>query len=285
MRRFAVIGSPIGHSLSPILHSAAYRALGIEDAHYGRIEVPAGALADFLGSAQARELEGLSVTMPGKPEAFALASAHDAISDALEVSNTLLRRPDGSWRAENHDVHGIAAALADHGASAVAVIGVLGSGATAASALAAGARMGAARALVSARDPQRAQGLVELGQRLSVAVDLVPWERSDEVLEADAVVSALSLPGAEAVASAWAGPSLPAELPVLLDALYDPWPPPLAALLAQRGAEVASGLEMLVHQADMQLRSMLGIAEAPREAMLAAARAELRGRASARTTG
>jgi shikimate dehydrogenase len=276
-RRFAVIGAPVGHSLSPVLHTAAYRALGIEDAHYGRHEVASGELAAFLSAGPGRELDGLSVTMPGKPEAFALASERDEVSRRLGVANTLLRLPDGTWRAENHDVHGIAATLRDHGAGAVATGAVLGSGATALSALAALLELGARTVLLSARSPEKLEALHRFAREAGAETVQVPWDAHHAALEAEAVVSALAAEGARAVADRWRergaqGLPLPG---VLLDVLYDPWPAPIAEVVQRAGGEVADGLEMLAHQADMQVRSMLHIPEAPVALMLAAARDEL----------
>lgn len=271
MRRFAVVGSPIDHSLSPLLHRVAYRRLGVRDAEYSRYEVPAGELAAFLTEGPGRSLSALSVTMPGKAEAFAMAVEHDDTSALLGVANTL-HRVEGGWRAENHDVHGIAQALRDHGVSRILTLGVLGSGATAASALAAGARLGASEVLVSARDRAKIEQLGPVAQRLGLRLEAVAWERSHQVLEADAVVSALALAGARAVAAAWELRTVPVTARAVLDVLYAPSPPPLTTLLRTRGIETADGLEMLVHQADMQLRAMLGIAQAPTAVMLTAAR-------------
>ncbi|WP_422114539.1 shikimate dehydrogenase [Brachybacterium sp. UNK5269] len=274
-RRFAVIGSPVAHSLSPVLHRTAYEVLGIADAVYDRHDVPAGQLRAFLTEGPGRELDGLSVTMPGKPEAFALAAEADATSQALGVSNTLIRRPDGRWRAENHDVHGIAAALGDHGAGSPRTGAVLGSGATALSAVAALISLGVTDLLLTARSPHKLAPLQELAGGAGLAVRLVPWEHRHRLLETEVLVSALAAEGARAVAGQWrALPHLPAP-GVLLDVLYDPWPAPIAAVVAAAGGEVADGLEMLAHQADRQLRSMLGIAAAPVPQMLAAARAAL----------
>lgn len=273
-RRFAVVGSPVEHSLSPVLHRTAYELLGIEDAVYARHEVGSGELAEFLEHGPGRGLRGLSVTMPGKPEAFALSVRTDETSRRLGISNTLLR-VDGGWRAENHDVHGIVAAIRDHGAHAPGTGAVLGSGATALSALAALIELGAHTVLLSARTPQKLAPLEEFARSHAVGVVQIPWQRHHEVLTADAVVSALAVEGAHAVAEQW---SELASLPVpgvLLDVLYDPWPAPIAAVVQHAGGEVADGLEMLAHQADMQVRSMLGIPAAPVEQMLAAARAQL----------
>ncbi|MDN5822402.1 MAG: shikimate dehydrogenase [Brachybacterium sp.] len=274
-RRFAVVGSPVGHSLSPVLHRTAYTVLGITDAEYARHEVSAGALEGFLARGPGQELSGLSVTMPGKPEAFALAAETDATSRALGVANTLLRREDGSWRAENHDVHGIMAALRDHGARSGGSGAVLGSGATALSAVAALIELGVDTVLLCARSAEKLSVLEEFATRHGTEVQRVPWDRHHEVRGADCVGSARASDGAHAGAAQWrARPSLP-QADVLLDVLYDPWPAPLAAVVRDAGGEVADGLEMLAHQADMQLRSMLGVPVAPVVQMLAAARREL----------
>lgn len=275
MRRFAVVGSPIAHSLSPLLHATAYRELGIEDAAYERHEVGAGELADFLAG-PGQELGGLSVTMPGKPEAFALAAERDSTSEILGVANTLLRRPGGSWRAENHDVHGIVAALRDHGAGTPRRAAVLGSGATAASAVLALCRMGAEEILLSARSAEKLTPLATLASDQGARPVLVPWADAADLMSAEVAVSALAAPGARALAEDWSARSALPVVPLLLDVLYDPWPAPLAALLAARGSEVASGLEMLVHQADMQVRSMLAVPSAPVAPMLDAAQQALR---------
>lgn len=275
---FAVIGSPIAHSLSPVMHRAAYAALGVEGPTYEAFDVADGELEEFLIRGAGRELDGLSVTMPGKPEAFAIAREHDHVSQRLSISNTLLRRTDGSWRAENHDVHGVVASLADHGITAVRRGGVIGSGATAVSAAYALVTMGAAELLLTARSPQKLAALGEQARGFGARPQLVPWEESHRVLEADAVVSAVAAVGAPAVREQWAAVAQMATPTVFLDVLYEPWPSPLTSLVQQRGGEVASGLEMLVHQAGEQVRSMVGVERAPLEAMREAAWAELRRR-------
>lgn len=271
MRRFAVVGSPIGHSLSPVLHAAAYRVLGIDDARYDAHEVGAGELQRFLEGPVGRELQGLSVTMPGKPEARALAARADAPSEALGISNTLIRLPDGGWRAENHDVHGIAASLRAHGAEAPRTAGVIGSGATALSAVLALMDMGCDELLLTARSPEKLRPALDLAEARGVRARGIDWAAAHDALEADVAVSALALQGARDLAARWEGRVLPRP-GVALDVLYEPWPAPIAAALERGGTEVADGLEMLAHQADMQVRSMLDVQRAPVEAMLSAAR-------------
>lgn len=273
-RRFAVVGSPVEHSLSPVLHRTAYELLGISDAVYERHQVRSGELAQFLREGPGRGLQGLSVTMPGKPEAYALGIEADETSRRLGISNTLIRTGQ-QWRAENHDVHGIVAALRDHGADSPVTGAVLGSGATALSALAALAELGVQRVLLSARSAHKLAPLEEFAATRGVAVDRIPWERHHEVLTAEVAVSALAVDGARAVAEQWRAQSGLAVPGVLLDVLYDPWPAPIADVIQCAGGEVADGLEMLAHQADMQLRSMLAVPAAPVREMLTAARTEL----------
>ncbi|MFC0674267.1 shikimate dehydrogenase family protein [Brachybacterium hainanense] len=275
--RFAVVGSPIGHSLSPVLHRAAYRALGLEGPTYVAHEVRAGELAVFLAEGPGRELGGVSVTMPGKPEAFALAQERDEVSERLGISNTLVRRPDGSWRAENHDVHGIVASFADHGCTRIRRGGVLGSGATSLSAADALLEMGAQEILLSARSPEKLDPILSHVRARGARSRVVGWSTSHEVLEADAVVSAIAAPGSPSLRAAWeAVPEAELRIPeVFLDVLYDPWPSPLTGLVSARGGEIASGLEMLVHQAARQVGSMLRLDEVPIAPMREAAREAL----------
>lgn len=279
--RFGVIGSPVQHSLSPVLHRTAYEVLGLDGPTYDRFEVSAGQLAGFLADGPGRELSGVSVTMPGKPEAFALAAETDATSRALGISNTLIRREDGTWRAENHDVYGIVAALRDHGARAPRTGAVLGSGATAMSAVASLLELGVRVILLSARSPHKLAPLEALAATEKVSVRHVPWSSSQLLLDAEVVISALAVEGAHAVAEEWEGRSSLTAPTLFLDVLYDPWPAPLAAVITGLGGEVVDGLEMLAHQADQQVRSMLGVPAAPVSAMLVAARSELAGRGTA----
>jgi len=131
---FCVVGSPIEQSLSPVLHTAAYKHLGLDFA-YGKNEVPAGGLRNFLSSS---DLSGVSVTMPLKVEAFALAASHDQDSLTTGVSNTLVRST-GGWRGFNTDVYGISQALSDVSEPRNTL--VIGSGATARSGLVALAKL------------------------------------------------------------------------------------------------------------------------------------------------
>ncbi|GAB2549107.1 shikimate dehydrogenase [Brachybacterium huguangmaarense] len=276
-RRFAVVGSPIAHSLSPAMHARAYRALGVEDASYRAIEVGEGGLARFLAGPEGRALTGLSVTMPLKREAFALADRHDAVSAALGVANTLVR--DGpEWRAENHDVAGIVETVRALDAGALRTGSVIGSGATALSALAALSGLGVRDAVLTARRPEALAPLLDLAAAEGIACRVGPWDTRLAALDVDVSVCALALPGARDLAAHLAEhPGAPVPR-VLMDVLYEPWPAPVAAVAGQRGSLVGDGLSMLAHQAARQVESMLGVPEAPVALMLEAARAELAAR-------
>lgn len=169
-KHFAVVGNPIDHSLSPNIHSAAYEYLGL-DWDYSRFQVPEGSLREFLG-ADGSHLSGISVTMPLKLEAAALASSCDEIVSELQIANTLLKK-DNEFIAFNTDVFGIEMALAESWGSSIERVAILGSGATAQSALYAVSRRAAnAKVLIYARDLSRTQSIQGLGTKLGIAIEV-----------------------------------------------------------------------------------------------------------------
>jgi shikimate dehydrogenase len=259
-RRAAVLGSPIAHSRSPQLHLAAYRALGLGDWTYDRIECTADQLP-ALASGLGPEWVGLSVTMPGKFAALRFADEHTTRAEMVGSANTLVRTAEG-WRADNTDIDGVTGALGTVHGSAV----VVGSGGTAPAAVAALAGLGTARLTIAARDQAKAAPLVDLAERLGVPAqwcDLDAPELAGLAAEAGAVVSTIPADVAERYAATLA------RTPVLLDAIYDPWPTPLAAAVQAAGGRVVSGLQMLLNQAFAQVEQFTGL-PAPKEAMRAA---------------
>ncbi|MBI5160472.1 MAG: shikimate dehydrogenase [Micrococcales bacterium] len=237
-RRLAVLGSPIAHSRSPQLHTAAYRVLGL-DWEYERIEVREGGLADLIGGL-GPQWRGLSLTMPLKREALRVADAVDARAAELAQANTLVLS-DAGVRAFSTDVDGVLGALASLGVGPVRSATVLGGGATAESAVAARRTLGA-EGTVGVRTPARAA-------RLGASARVLPL--AEAPMDAAVVVSTVP-----------AGAELPVRVPdrpgVLLDVVYDPWPTPLATAWRARGGRVANGLEMLLHQALGQVRAFVG---------------------------
>lgn len=253
-RRAGVLGSPISHSRSPDVHLAAYRALGLASWTYDRIECTAEqvpALVAGLGP----EWVGLSVTMPNKFAALAVATERTERAALVGSANTLVHTPAG-WRADNTDIDGVIGALTGVRASRAAV---LGSGGTAPAAVVGLASLGVTDIAVLARNRERADVLVDIGGRLGVDTRWVTLGVDVDV-DVDVVVSTLPAAAAAEHAHTVAG------VPVLLDAIYDPWPTPLASAVQARGGRVISGLDMLLHQAVAQVEQFTGL-PAPKEVM------------------
>ncbi|MFJ6953362.1 shikimate dehydrogenase, partial [Micromonospora aurantiaca] len=137
-RRAAVVGKPIAHSISPVIHAAGYAAAGLTGWSYTRIEAGADELPGLVAGL-GPEWAGLSVTMPGKEAALALADEVSPVAAAVGAANTLVRRQDGTWYADNTDVTGMVEVLTGAGCTAGAVVTVLGAGGTARAAIAAAA--------------------------------------------------------------------------------------------------------------------------------------------------
>lgn len=259
-RKAAVLGKPIAHSKSPQLHLAAYRALGLTGWTYERIECDADQLPGVVGGF-GPEWVGVSVTMPGKFAALRFADERTDRAQRVGSANTLVRTPTG-WRADNTDIDGVAGALGSASGRAL----VCGSGGTAPAAVAGLAQLGVSGITVVARNPDKAARLVELGNAMGVATrfcDLDGGGLADEVAAADALVSTIPAD----VAARYAGTL--SAIGVLLDAVYDPWPTPLAAAVTAAGGRVISGVQMLLHQAFAQVEQFTGL-PAPREAMTCA---------------
>lgn len=263
VRKAAVLGSPIAHSRSPQLHLAAYRALGLPWT-YERIECTAEqlpGLVDGLGP----EWVGLSVTMPGKEAALAYATERTERAELVGSANTLVRIDNG-WRADCTDVDGVLGALRGGGVEALSEAVVLGAGGTARPALLALAELGAATVTIVARDAGRAASAVDLAQRLGLTATVIgfdPAEVGAAAARSGAAVSTVPPAAAAAVAEAVS------TAPVVLDAIYNPWPTPLAEAVAAAGHTVVSGLDMLINQAYGQVEQFTGH-PAPRAAMAAA---------------
>ena len=260
-----MLGSPIGHSLSPVLHRAGYAAAGL-DWSYQAIECDAADLPGLVHGLDA-SWAGLSVTMPGKAAAAAVASTRSACVQRLGVANTLLRGADG-WAAENTDVDGVLGALRNAGVRAVDRVVVLGGGGTAMAVVLALAEAGTRSLVLAGRRPESTAAAAALGRDLGLDVQVVPFAAEQVTAAAartDLVVSTVPAGGADALAAAVA------RAPALLDVVYAPWPTALAAA-GPADRVVVTGLDMLLHQALRQFTLMTGV-PAPAEAMRDALRA------------
>lgn len=249
-RHAAVLGSPIEHSRSPLLHNAAYATLGL-DWDYTAIDVPAGGLAEFKTSLDESWL-GFSLTMPLKVEVLPLL---DGISDAarrIGAVNTVTVQ-DGGWFGDNTDVPAMIRLLAGHDGTAL----VLGTGATARSAVVALSHLDIDAAHIWGRRPEAAQDIARyatsFGLNAKTLIEPAP-------LHADIVVNTLP----DTASAKWADVLSAQPHGLLLDAIYDPWPPPLTAIWPSE--RVRSGFDLLLEQAALQIELWSG-RDAPRRAM------------------
>lgn len=243
-----VWGDPIGHSLSPAMHTAAYALLGW-DWTYGRRRVDEASFADELASL-GPEHRGLSLTMPLKHVAYAAAGQHDARAALTGAANTLVRSGSG-WHAFNTDAGGIVAALAEAGVVAADRARIVGAGATASAALVALSEIGVQRVWIAARRPAAAASLQDLGERLRLRVDAVPLHSATH---ASVDVTIATLPGGVSVDESVAA-GLAAAGGALLDVVYGHWPTDLSRAWDRIGAPAQGGAGMLLHQAVLQIRA------------------------------
>jgi shikimate dehydrogenase len=259
-QRAAVLGRPVSHSLSPLLHRAAYTALGLDDWTYDALDVGAEDLPDLLAGL-GEEWRGFSVTMPCKQAAVEVADVVDQLPQLLHAANTLVRTDTG-WRAENTDVTGVGMALQLAGVERVTHAAILGAGGTAAAAAVALSSLGAQHVDVVVRNPDRAADVVRIFRVLGVSTTVTPLAEAE--LDVPLVVSTVPIDAQSGVLGLpWrAGQTL-------LDVLYAPWPTPLALRVTEAGGRVVGGLEVLFWQATVQVELFTG-RPAPIGAMRAA---------------
>jgi shikimate dehydrogenase len=264
----AVLGSPVAHSLSPVLHSAGYAELGLADWSYGRFELQAADLSGFVAGLD-DEWRGLSLTMPLKEACLEVAAEVTPLALRAGAGNTLVRQPSGAWLADNTDVPGLVDALRDAWDPDWTQAAILGAGATARSALLALGDLGVTRVNLFARKPARAKEFLEWAAVAAPQVDVLGAQLDDWTGGVEpAVVS--TLPGGAADGFHFPSP----RTGLLFDAVYAGWPTPLARGAVAAGMTVVGGLDLLVHQAARQFTLFTG-QPAPLAAMLAAGQAAL----------
>jgi shikimate dehydrogenase len=273
----AVLGKPVAHSLSPALHRAAYTELGFDDWTYDLVECDEAGLPGYVQS-RGPEWAGLSLTMPLKAAVLPLLDHVDHMAAATGGANTVVFRPEGRY-GYNTDVQGIVDALTEAGVTVPGPVAIIGAGATACSALAAVGELGASGADVFLRDPARTAGVQATADRLALKVRFRPLEdlRQGDAMAPDLLISTVPAGAADFYAERTVvSPTPPIAV---MDVVYHPWPTPLAVAAAAAGAVVASGFDMLLHQAAAQVELMTG-KPAPLEAMRTAGQAELASRAA-----
>jgi shikimate dehydrogenase len=273
--RCAVLGSPIAHSLSPALHRAAYAELGL-DWTYQAIEVDSAGLEHFVAGLD-DDWRGLSLTMPLKRAVMPLLDEADAWAKTSGAANTVVLA-DRRLLGHNTDVPGAVAALAESGAGTIRRAVVLGGGATAASVLLALAEVGCVEAHLLVRNPSRAVDTLAAVDRHGRGPGIWVGRLTDGFDATDIVVSTIPV---EAQTPELVDASGSAE--VVFEALYDPWPTPLARAALANGQVLVGGLDLLVHQAALQVRLMTG-RDVPVETLRAAGETALAARAAGGAT-
>ena len=307
-KRAAVLGAPIAHSLSPVLHRAAYQALGLTGWSYQAIECDEAGLAGLIAGC-GPDWAGLSLTMPLKRAVLSLLDEAEPLVAQVGAANTV-RFDAGLRHGHNTDVPGMITAISesasarsdDRGAPGGRPPGpaprpgygpgltrqslrmlieegepgvlILGGGATACSALAAARGLGASQATAAVRNPQRAGDLLAAADRLGLPVQLAPFgapaQPAPGLLISTAPAGAADQ-YAERIRQGTLSPGC------VLDVVYHPWPTALATAAQQAGVPTAGGFALLLHQAARQVELMTG-KSAPVEAMRAAGLAALAAR-------
>ncbi|HEX2822040.1 MAG TPA: shikimate dehydrogenase [Streptosporangiaceae bacterium] len=267
VRRAAVLGSPIEHSLSPVLHEAAYQALGLHAWHYDKIECDEPGLPRLIGS-MGPEWAGLSLTMPLKRIALTVADEVSPLAEAVGAANTLVFPPAGGRRADNTDVAGIVSALREAGLTRVEQAVILGAGGTAQSALAAVRELGHQSPTVLVRNLARTGELRETAERLGMRPVISDGLFTEPLPAADLVISTLPADAADPLSTTRWKPDT-----MVLDVVYAPWPTSFAGSALAAGCPVVSGLTVVLYQAVAQVELMTGCpgpVEAMRTALVAA---------------
>lgn len=211
--------------------------------------------------------------MPLKRAVIPLLDEVTATARAVEAVNTVLLAPDGSKQGTNTDVPGLVNALAERGVTDAASAAVLGAGATASSALSALSGIAKAEVEVYIRNHARDTEVHAIAEAVGTAVRIRDWSEAAAAFECELVIGTTPVGATDDLAE-----SVPTAPGTLFDVLYHPWPTPLAAAWARRGGAVLGGLDLLVHQAVLQVELMTGRAPAPLAEMRAAGEAALAGR-------
>lgn len=239
----AVLGSPVKHSLSPLLHTSLFSHLRISG-NYSAIEVASGELAPFFED-RIEEFDYLSLTMPLKEEALSLPVVIDAIAEKSRSANTLYKR-DEVWHLTSTDGLGFISALKSNSINKVNKVLILGAG-------------GTSRAVASALDG-KANQISVLGrsstrrEQLESSVsdsqfEYIRWSDNLDFAPYDLVVNTTPAGAADLLAdSVKQGVSA-----VLFDVIYKPWPTVLASRWHDLGGQVINGLELLIYQGIHQL--------------------------------
>jgi len=241
--RGAVLGYPIDHSLSPILHNSVFKLLEISGS-YSAIEVKSGQLQKFIEE-RGDEFDYLSLTMPLKEEALDLEIEVDELGRRIQSLNTLIKK-GGSWSATSTDGSGFLKALANAGHNHFEKVLILGAGGTA-RAVAGAVDEIATSVDVMRRSARRSPAIAACFRRIEYK--FLEWDDLADLSGYDLIVNTTPSGAADLVAE-----NLPRKVNGLLfDVLYKPWPTLLARRWSDAGGKVVSGYELLLYQGTDQL--------------------------------
>ena len=236
-----VLGSPISHSLSPVLHSTIYEVLGI-DASYKAYEVPSGGLKNFLDD-EGAALNCLSLTMPLKEEALTIANSVSDISRQIQSGNTL-HKVDGLWHLTSTDVEGFSHALNFNKCDAKGNVLIFGAGATARAVIAACDGVSDTITVVN-RNADREKAIRKSGPHSEI--HFTSWDSVIDFQKFDLVVN--TTPGNTAASFV---DQVQSASSTFFEVLYNPWPTELLAQWRKVGYFAIDGLDLLIHQAISQ---------------------------------
>jgi len=250
MKQAAVLGHPVSHSKSPLLHRTAYQLLGARIS-YDAIDLEPSHCAEHAQRLRAEKWAGCSVTMPLKDTFLPLMDQLSTRVKQLGALNTIVVREDGSLFGENTDVDGLVHAVQDFSPGELRKAMILGSGNTSLAALQACAELGVQHVTLIVRSAHSATRAVALATELGLdsvvhEISFVDSTLAQELRDTPLVFSTLP----PRAADTWV-PTLGPGTGILLDVAYDPWPSQIAQ---HWGGQVISGLHMLVHQAVEQVR-------------------------------
>lgn len=249
MIKAAVLGSPISHSLSPLLHTTAYKELGIP-ASYEAIECTSGNLGEFIAGLDS-SWTGFSLTMPLKEEVINVATSVSELASRINSANTLVHT-DGFWSATSTDVIGFANSLAMHGVDVEGHVVILGAGATARAAAAACDGLAKEITVVS-RSTSR---IPDMSNSVIVSdLNFVDWDNAQILHDADLIISTTPQGVTDHLSATF--PTV-TKAPYF-EALYKPWPTFAAKEWAARGGLVIDGLDLLIHQGIAQIEIFSGV--------------------------
>jgi shikimate dehydrogenase len=270
-----VLGDPVRHSLSPVMHNAALQAMGL-DWVYLALPAAAAQLPAVVAGLAAVECRGLNVTIPHKQAVAGLCRQLTPLAERVGAVNTLVPLAGGGWLGTNTDVEGFLAPLRGDNWDGRRAL-VLGCGGSARAVLAGLVELGCSEILLAGRRPEPLAALTQDCRAWAPQLRALAWSELERQLGTTNLLvncTPVGMGSSQSPLSREALALLPAAATVY-DLIYVPRPTALLADAAARGCRAIDGLEMLVQQGAAALRLWSGAAEVPVAAMRAAAEAAL----------